>query len=115
MARLRDRANTARGAAHFLRRRWGGCATPAPGDSHGGPAPRSSTLKRGIRQRLDLDVRFSITPGTKACQCHRAIPEDAWTPIRLLRWTGAADVAETTYIPFQMSPTPRRCGSSSGG
>ena len=28
---------------------------------------------------------------------------------------GAADVAETTYVPFQSEPTPRRCGSSSGG
>ena len=44
-----------------------------------------------------------------------AIPETDWTPIPY--WMdGAADVAETSYIPFQnASPTPHRCGSSSGG
>ena len=50
MARLREgRANTARGAAHFLRetvscvRRWGGCATPGPGDnSRCGPTAAST-------------------------------------------------------------------------
>ena len=41
-----------------------------------------------------------------------AIPEQDWTPIPY--WMdGAADVAETTYTPFQSEP--RRCGSSSGG
>ena len=44
MSRLREgRANTARGAAHFLRRRWGGCATAGPGDnSRCGPTAAST-------------------------------------------------------------------------
>ena len=52
-----------------------------------------------------MDVRLSIT--IRQHQSLRnlieAIPEDAWTPIPY--WMdGAADVAETTYIPFQSEP-----------
>ena len=59
-----------------------------------------------------MDVRFSIT-----IRQHNAIggmPEDAWTQIP--SWMeGAADVAETTQVPFQLTPSgvnpaPRRCG-----
>ena len=49
-----------------------------------------------------MDVRFSIAIRQRA-RLHNlieAIPEDAWTPIPY--WMdGAADVAETTYTPFQ--------------
>ena len=64
----------------------------------------------------EMDVRYSIT--VRQHQSLRnlieAIPETDWTPI--LYWMdGAADVAETSYTPFQSEPTPHRCGSSSVG
>ena len=49
-----------------------------------------------------MDVRFSIAIRQRARLRNliEAIPEDAWTPIPY--WMdGAADVAETTYTPFQ--------------
>ncbi len=53
----------------------------------------------------DMDVRYSIT--IRQHQSLRnlieAIPEADWTPISY--WMdGAADVAETTYIPFESAP-----------
>ena len=52
-----------------------------------------------------LDVRFSITirQHKSLHNLIEAIPEAAWTPIPY--WMdGAADVAETTYTPFQSEP-----------
>ena len=52
-----------------------------------------------------MDVRFSITlrQHKSLHNVIEAIPEDAWTPIPY--WMdGAADVAETTYTPFQSEP-----------
>ena len=52
-----------------------------------------------------MDVRFSITIRQSASlrSLIEAIPEDAWTPIPY--WMeGAADVAETSYTPFQSGP-----------
>ena len=49
-----------------------------------------------------MDVRFSITIRQRASlrDLIEAIPEEDWTPIPY--WMdGAADVAETTYTPFQ--------------
>ena len=49
-----------------------------------------------------MDVRFSIAirQRVRLRNLIEAIPEDAWTPIPY--WMdGAADVAETTYTPFQ--------------
>ncbi len=58
-----------------------------------------------------MDVRFSITVRQRQSLRHviEAIPEDDWTPIPY--WMdGTADVAETTYTPFQSEPdaTPVR-------
>ena len=53
----------------------------------------------------EMDVRFSITIRQRASlrDLIEAIPEEDWTPIPY--WTdGAADVAETTYTPFQTKP-----------
>ena len=53
----------------------------------------------------ETNVRFSITIRQSASLRNliEAIPEDAWTPIPY--WMdGAADVAETTYTPFQSGP-----------
>ena len=64
----------------------------------------------------EMAVRFSITVRQHARLRNiiEAIPEADWTPIPY--WMdGAAAVAETTYTPSRLSPTPRRCGSSSGG
>ena len=53
----------------------------------------------------EMDVRFSITVRQHASlrDLIEAIPEEDWTPIPY--WMdGAADVAETTYTPFQTKP-----------
>ena len=106
MARLREgRANTARGAAHFLRETVG--------------RVRHAGAKGQLTVRADSGfythgivavcrkqkVRFSITIRQRQSLRNliEAIPEDAWTPIPY--WMdGAADVAETTYVPFRSEP-----------
>jgi hypothetical protein len=102
MARLREgRANTARGAAHFLtetigRVRYGGAA--------GALTMRADSgfyAHEVVAVCRAMGVRFSIT-----VRQHRslrrlieAIPETSWTPIPY--WMpGGADVAETAYTPF---------------
>ena len=119
MSRLRDgRANTARGAAHFLREtvgrvRYGGARGQLTVRADSGFY--AHTVVAACRE---MDVRFSITIRQRASlrDLIEAIPEEDWTPIPY--WMdGAADVAETTYTPFQTKPDnePRRCGSLSGG
>ena len=106
MSRLREgRANTARGAAHFLRETVG--------------RVRHAGAKGQLTVRADsgfythdvvavcrrTKVRFSITIRQRASLRNliEAIPEEDWTPIPY--WMeGAADVAETTYVPFQSEP-----------
>ena len=103
LARLREgRANTARGAAHFLREtvsrvRYGGARgqLTAPADSGFYTHALVAVCRR-------MDARFSITIRQRASlrDLIEAIPEEDWTPIPY--WMdGAADVAETTYTPFQ--------------
>ena len=58
-----------------------------------------------------MDVRFSITlrQHKSLHNVIEAIPEDAWTPIPY--WMdGAADVAETTYIPFHRPDSQQFAG-----
>ena len=104
MARLREgRANTARGAAHFLRETVGRVLRRGQGTTHG--AGRQRLLRSMVSVCRKMDVRFSITirQHKSLHNVIEAIPEDAWTPIPY--WMdGAADVAETTYIPFQSEP-----------
>ena len=106
MARLREgRANTARGAAHFLgetvgRVRYGGARGQLTVRADSGFY--THTVVALCRQ---LDVRCSITIRQHASlrKFIEAIPEQEWTPIPY--WMdGAADVAETTYTPFQAEP-----------
>lgn len=102
MARLREgRANTARGAAHFLRetigrvRHAGARGQLTVRADSGFYAHAVVTVCRTMR------VRFSITIRQHASirRLIEAIPEEAWTPIPY--WiAGGADVAETTYTPF---------------
>ena len=106
MARLREgRANTARGAAHFLREtvgrvRYGGARGQLTVRADSGFYTHSV-----VAACRKLDVRFSITirQHKSLHNLIEAIPEDAWTPVPY--WMdGAADVAETTYTPFQTEP-----------
>ena len=103
MARLREgRANTARGAAHFLREtvsrvRYGGASGQLTVRADSGFYTHAVVA---VCRRMD--ARFSITIRQRASlrDLIEAIPEEDWTPIPY--WMdGAADVAETTYTPFQ--------------
>ena len=103
MARLREgRANTARGAAHFLRE------TVARVRDAGASGQLTMRADSGFYNHAvvaacrALDVRFSVTirqqPNVRTLI--EAIPEEDWTPIPY--WLpGGADVAETTYTPFR--------------
>ena len=103
MARLREgRANTARGAAHFLRE------TVARVRDAGTSGQLTMRADSGFYNHAVVavcrkqDVRFSITirqqPNVRTLI--EAIPEADWTPIPY--WLpGGAAVAETTYTPFR--------------
>ena len=107
MARLRKgRANTARGAAaHFLREtvgrvRYGGATGQLTVRADSGFYTHAI-----VAVCRKMDVRYSITVRQHARLRNiiEAIPETDWTPIPY--WMdGAADVAETTYAPFQDEP-----------
>ena len=112
MARLREgRANTARGAGHFLRETIGRVRYAG---ATGQLTMRADSGFYGhavVAVCRAMDVRFSITirqsPATR--RLIEAIPEAAWSPIPY--WLdGGADVAETTYTPFADQPaaTPVR-------
>ena len=97
MSRLREgRANTARGAAQRHAGATGQLTVRADSGFYG------HTVVSACRE---MDVRFSITVRQHASlrDLIEAIPEEDWTPIPY--WMdGAADVAETTYTPFQTKP-----------
>ena len=106
MSRLREgRANTARGAAHFLRETVGRVRYA---EANGRLTLRADSgfYTHGVVSVCrKMDVRFSITirQHKSLRNLIEAIPEDAWTPIPY--WMdGAADVAETTCTPFQSEP-----------
>ena len=106
MSRLREgRANTVRGAAHFLRETVGRVRHA------GARGPLTVRADRGFYTHAlvstcrEMDVRFSITirQHARLRNLIEAIPEADWTPIPY--WLdGAADAAETSYIPFQSEP-----------
>ena len=106
MSRLREgRANTVRGAAHFLRETVGRVR-------HGGARGQLTVrADSGFYAHAlvvvcrEMDVRFSITirQHARLRELIEAIPEEDWTPIPY--WMdGAAAVAETTHTPFQGEP-----------
>ena len=106
MARLRQgRANTARGAAHFLREtisrvRYAGATGPLTMRADSGFYNHDI-----VAVCRKMKVRFSITIRQHAQLRNliEAIPEEDWTPIPY--WMeGAADVAETSYTPFASEP-----------
>ena len=102
MARLREgRANTARGAAHFLRETIGRVRAAGASGQLTVRADSGFYAHAVVAVCRAMDVRFSIT-----IRQHRsirrlieAIPDAAWTPIPYWIDDGA-DVAETTYTPF---------------
>ena len=106
MARLREgRANTARGAAHFLRETVGRVRHAGAKGQLTVRADSGFYTHAVVAVCRRMDVRFSITirQHKSLHNLIEAIPEDAWTPIPY--WmNGAADVAETTYTPFQSEP-----------
>ena len=110
MPRLRQgRANTARGAANFLREGGRtGALCPSQGPTH--RAGRQWLLHPRHRRRLPRQgVRYSITvrqhPSLR--NLIEAIPEGEWTPIPY--WMeGTADVVETQYTPFASEPDAAR-------
>ena len=111
MARLRQgRANTARGASHFLRetvsrvRHAGATGQLTVRADSGFYAHAIVAVCRDAVCR-DKDVRCSITVRQHESLRSQidAIPEGNSTPIPY--WMeGAADVAETTYVPFESKP-----------
>ena len=106
MARLRQgRANTARGAAHFLRetvsrvRRAGATGQLIVRADSGfyNHDIVAVCRKTGVRYSITVRQHQSLR------NLIEAIPEAKWTPIPY--WMdGGADVAETTYTPFQHEP-----------
>ena len=106
MCRLREgRANTARGAAHFLREtvrrvRYGGASGQLTVRADSGFYTHSVV---SVCRKLGLRFSITVRQHKSLHNLIEAIPEDAWTPIPY--WMdGAADVAETAYTPFQGEP-----------
>ena len=99
MARLREgRANTVRGAAHFLRETVGRVRYAGASGRLTVRADSGFYAHAIVAVCRKMDVRFSITirQGASLRNLIEAIPEEDWTPIPY--WMdGAADVAETTY------------------
>ena len=106
MSRLREgRANTARGAAHFLRETVGRVRYAGANGRLTLRADSGFYTHGVVSVCRKMDVRFSITirQHKNLRNLIEAVPEDAWTPIPY--WMdGAADVAETTCTPFQSEP-----------
>ena len=106
MSRLRaGRANTVRGAAHFLRETVGRVRYAGATGQLTVRADSGFYAHALVAVCRKTDVRFSITvrqhPNLR--NIIEAIPEADWTPLPY--WMeGAADVAETTYIPFESEP-----------
>ena len=106
MSRLREgRANTARGAAHFLRETVGRVRYAGARGQLTMRADSGFYTHSVVSVCRKQKVRFSITIRQQKSLHNliEAIPEEDWTPIPY--WMdGAADVAETTCTPFQSEP-----------
>ena len=107
ISRLREsRANTARGAAHFLRETVGWVRYASARGQLTVGAASGFYAHAIVAVCRKMDVRYSITIRQHKSLHHliEAIREADWTPIPYWR-DGAADVAETTY---------RACPNKSG-
>ena len=102
MARLREgRANTVRGAAHFLTETIGRVRYAGACGALTMRADSGFYAHEVVAVCWAMGVRFSITIRQQRSvrRLIEAIPETAWTPIPY--WiAGGADVAETSYTPF---------------
>jgi Transposase DDE domain group 1 len=102
MARLREgRANTVRGAAHFLTETIGRVRSAGASGELTVRADSGFYAHEVVAVCRRLGVRFSITirQHRSVRRLIEAIPEADWTPIPY--WiAGGADVAGTTYTPF---------------
>ena len=110
MARLREgRANTARGAAHFLREtvgrvRYAGARGQLTVRTDSGFYTHSVV---SVCRKMNVCFSITIRQHKSLRDLIEAIPEADWTPIPY--WMdGAADVAETTYRACLKSPSPQR-------
>ena len=106
MARLRQgRANTARGAGHFLREtvsrvRHAGATGQLTVRADSGYYAHAIVA---VCRKMDVRCAITIRQHKSLRSQIDAIPEADWTPIPY--WMeGAADVAETTYVPFESKP-----------
>src|SRR5665647_1295205 len=101
-ARLREgRANTVRGAAHFLRETIGRARSAGATGQLTVRADSGFYAVEVVAVCRKMGVRFSITLRMHGSMRARieAIPEEAWTAIPY--WIpGGADVAEISYTPF---------------
>ena len=106
MSRLREgRANTARGAAHFLRETVGRVRHAGAKGQLTVRADSGFYTHAVVAVCRKTKVRFSITIRQRASLRNliEAIPEVDWTPIPY--WMdGAADVAKAAYTPFRSKP-----------
>ena len=106
MSRLREgRANTVRGTAHFLRETVGRVRYAGAKGQLTVRADSGFYTYAVVTVCRKTRVRFSITIRQRQSLHNliEAIPEEDWTPIPY--WMeGAADVAETTYVPFRSKP-----------
>ena len=106
MARLREgRANTARGAGHFLRETVGRVRYAGARGQLTLRADSGFYTHAVVAACRKLKVRFSITIRQRPSLRNliEAIPEADWRPIPY--WMeGAADVAETACTPFRSEP-----------
>ena len=106
MARLREgRANTARGAAHFLRETLGRVRYAGAKGQLTVRADSGFYTHAVVQACRKMKVRFSITVRLRQNlrDLIEAIPEPDWSPIPY--WMdGAADVAEITCTPFASQP-----------
>ena len=103
MARLREgRANTVRGAAHFLRETIGRVRSAGASGQLTMRADSGFYAAEVVAVCRTMDVRFSITlrQHKSVRRLIEAIPETDWSPIPY--WIdGGADVAEIAYTPFR--------------
>ena len=106
MSRLREgRANTARGAAHFLRETVSRVRRAGASGQLTARADSGFYAHALVAACREMDVRFSITirQHKSLRNLIEAIPDADWTPVPY--WMdGAADVAQTTYTPFRTKP-----------
>ena len=122
MARLREgRANTARGAAHFLRETLGRVRYAGAKGQLTVRADSGFYTHAVVQACRKMKVRFSITVRLRQNlrDLIEAIPEADWSPIPYWMdgtgWTEPPTWPKSPTPPSGLNPAPRRCGSSSGG